>query len=257
MFKKTKKKTTTDDLLGLYVAQRTDGSGIAPEIVTYYDPESILAEQYRIIRTHIRQINPETPLKTLVVTSTAHKEGKSVTAVNLAIVMAKRDEEKKICLLDCDMRKGTVHQLMGLKQLPGLSEILSGEVLLDMIIQKNKISNLDIITHGDNPPNPSELLSSGRMKNLLELLKSKYDVIIIDAPPVLPVTDTHILAHLVDGVIMVVRANHIQRAHVLHAQDLLRQVHANMLGFIFTQVEHYVPRYFYKPLEYTDDYYYK
>ena len=256
MFKKSKKKTLADDLIGLYVAQKMDGSGIAPEIVAYYDPESIVSEQYRIIRTHIRQINPDTHFKTLVVTSTAHREGKSVSAVNLAIVTAKRDEEKRICLLDCDMRKGTVHQLMGLKQLPGLSEILSEEAPLDLTIQRNKIPNLDIVTYGDNPSNPSELLSSGRMKKLLELLKSKYDQIIIDAPPILPVTDTHVLAHLVDGIIMVVRANYTQRAHVLHAQDLLKQVHANIIGFIFTQVEHYVPRYFYKPLEYTDDYYY-
>lgn len=258
MIKKTNKTASTDDLLRLYVAKQTDDSGIAPQIVTYYDPKSVIAEQYRIICTHIQQISPNTPLKTLLVSSTSHKEGKTVTAINLAIIMAKKSNDKRVLLLDCDMRKGTIYKFMGVKQLPGLSEILSGEALLDNVtIQRNKIPNLDIVTCGENPLNPSELLSSDRMGNLLATLKSRYDRVIIDAPPILPVTDTHILSNQVDGVIIVVQAGHTQRKQVLHAQSLLKQVQANIVGFILTQVEHYIPRYFQKHLKYSDDYYYK
>ncbi len=252
-----KPKTTPDEFPEKYIARTKDDSGIAAQVVSYYDPASIIAEQYRILRTKIQTMNKSSgnPLKVIALTSVTHQEGKTVTSVNLAVTLAKY-LDKKILLMDCDLRRGTVHKFMGIKQSAGLSELLLNGANIKNVIQNNKIENLDIITCGQKPQAPSELLSSSKMKKILDKVNDDYDYVILDAPPVLPVTDAEIIATKSDGMIMVIRSAKTQREAVLHAEALLKQVQANILGFVLTHVKYYVPQYLYRYLEYPSNYYY-
>ncbi len=250
--RKKKKKETPPPLV--YVTKKKDDSGIAPQMVAYYDTKSVVAEQYRIVRTKIENINEKAP-KSIVFTSVTHQEGKSITSANIASVMA-QDLDKKVLLIDCDMRRGTIHHLMGLKHKPGLCELLQSDMDFTRFVQGNEILNLDVITCGDKPSNPSELLGSHRMNELLEAAKKKYDYVILDAPPVLPVTDVEVLANKVDGVVFVIRTAKTQRETVLHAQAQIEQVHGKIIGFVLTFVEYYMPYSLYKYLQYPTNYYY-
>ena len=254
--RKKKAKGKPEELPEMYIAKAKDNSGILPQILSYCAPTSVIAEQYRILRTKIQSMNiKDKPLKVIGITSVTHQEGKTVTAVNIAVTLAKA-LDKKILLIDCDMRRGTVHKYMGLKKLLGLGELLSNGLGVKEAIQNNKVENLDIISCGEKPENPSELLESSKMDAILKKVHSSYDYIILDAPPILPVTDAEIIARKVDGIIMVVRSAKTQRETVSHAESLLKQVDANILGFILTHVKYYIPGYLYRYLEYPSNYYY-
>jgi capsular exopolysaccharide synthesis family protein len=229
----------------IYIAKATDDSGIDPRIVTYFDPKSIISEQYRILRTNIQSNNLPKPLKTIVISSALHGEGKTVTAVNLAITMA-RDLDKTVLLVDCDLRAGIIHKLLAINPACGLSDILLNGTALELAFYKTRINNLTILPRGDIPHNPSELLGSKKTRRLLEELRAKFDYIILDSPPTIPLTDACVLSAQVDGVILVVQAHRTPRQVVEHAQNLLKHVHAKILGFVLTQTEPYIPKYMYR-----------
>jgi capsular exopolysaccharide synthesis family protein len=231
----------------IYIAKATDDSGIDPRIVTYFDPKSAISEQYRIIRTHIQLNHLPKPLKTIMISSALHGEGKTITAVNLAIIMA-HDLEKTVLLVDCDLRGGTIHQLLSVNPTGGLSDILINDIPLEAAFYKTRINNLTILPRGGIPHNPSELLGSKRMRKLLEELKSKFDYIVLDSPAIIPLTDASVLGSMVDGVISIVQAYRTPRRMVEHAQNLFKHVHAKIVGFILTQAEDYLPKYMYRYL---------
>jgi capsular exopolysaccharide synthesis family protein len=228
-----------------YIAKATDDSGIDPRIVTYFDPKSAISEQYRIIRTHIQLNNFPKPLKTIVLSSALHGEGKTITAVNLAIIMA-HDLDKTVLLVDCDLRGGTIHQLLAVNPTQGLSDILINDIPLESAFYKTRINNLTILPRGDIPHNPSELLGSKRMRRLLEELKSRFDYIILDSPPLIPLTDASVLSAQVDGVIFIIQAYRTLRRMVEHAQNSFKYVHAKILGLVLTQTEDYISKYMYR-----------
>jgi capsular exopolysaccharide synthesis family protein len=223
------------------VADRTQ---IDPHIVAATDPRSPIAEQYRILRTNLQSLPIRPGSKTIVVTSAVHEEGKSVTAVNLAMTLA-RQEDLKVVLVDADLRKGSIRKWLGLEdQGDGLSTALSRGGELDGSLVRLQEPPLAILPAGPHPEHPAELLESSSMKRLLATLKAQFDVIIVDAPPVLPVADPGIIAAQADGVLLVVRAGKTQRKTVNQAQVLLSHMKVNVLGCVLTYVEYYLPGYY-------------
>ncbi|MGP4073841.1 CpsD/CapB family tyrosine-protein kinase [Piscibacillus sp. B03] len=192
--------------------------------------KSPITEQYRTIRTNMQFANIDQELKSILVTSTGPSEGKSLTTANLAIVFAQQG--KKVLLIDADLRKPTVHYTFRLNNTFGLSNYLVGGFELEKTVQQTNVDNLDIMTCGPIPPNPSELLGSKAMTELLDVANKNYDIVIFDTPPVLAVTDSQILSNLVDGVLLVVRSKQTEKDAAVKAKDLLEKADANILGAV-------------------------
>ncbi|MBO0472984.1 hypothetical protein IGL98_000819 [Enterococcus sp. DIV0840] len=204
----------------------------AVSLITLADKSSPISEQYRTIRTNIQYAMVDRDLKTLVITSSGPSEGKSTTSANLAILFA--NSGKRVLLVDADMRKPTVAKTFSLDNVRGLSTLLgSRETVLHQVVQSSGVDNLFLMTSGPKPPNPSELLDSRRMKELMVELKQQYDLVIFDLPPVVAVTDAQIVSSKSDGTILVVRENVSKRDSLLKAKSLLELVDANILGVVY------------------------
>ena len=203
-------------------------------LVTQNDPKNPAAEAYRVIRTSIQFAQAGRELKSIALTSCTHNEGKSTTIANLAVVLTQAG--KSVLLIDCDMRNPTVHKNFKLSNKVGLSSCISMGTPLSEAVQATKIENLYALTGGVIPPNPSELLGSERMKALVDEAGELYDYVLIDTPPVLPVTDALIMSRVVDGVVLVISSGEIK---VEMAKDVKAQlVHsgANILGVVLNKV---------------------
>lgn len=237
------------ELIHGYVVTQKVESKIDPRVVTFHDPSAPISEQYKILRTNLLTLGAKKNMKSFVVTSAIHGEGKTVTATNLAFVLAEDLNAKSVLLVDADLRRGRISGLLGFRSRPGLSELLSdGVSLTDTLIDIGK-KNLTIIPSGKRPKNPAELLGSNRMRQLLAELRGKFDSILFDAPPVMSVTDPGVLGAQTDGILMVVQAGRTQRTSVEHAEQLLSQAHARILGYIITNVEYHLPEYIYRYVE--------
>jgi capsular exopolysaccharide synthesis family protein len=234
-----------------YVTRRIENTSIDEHVVSFHDPSSPVGEQYKMLRTTIQSLKTTKNYKTFMITSSTNGEGKTITSTNLAISMAQDLNNKSILLIDADIRKGRIARYLGLNHSPGLSEILKGEIEEDACFVNPNIPNLTVICSGKTPKNPSELLNSKRMAQLINSLKARFDYILIDTPPVMPLTDACILAPMVDGVMMVVQAGRTQRDIVRNAESKLIQAYANVLGFVMTNVEYHLPHYLYR---YVHDY---
>ncbi|MDY3207546.1 CpsD/CapB family tyrosine-protein kinase [Clostridium baratii] len=192
-------------------------------------PKSIEAESYRILRTNIMYSSFDKEIKRILVTSAEPGEGKSITSGNLAIAFA--HDEKKVILIDCDLRRPSLHKKFRISNNKGLSDAIINKDKLNDCIQK-RTEYLDILTAGKIPPNPSEMLGSQAMSSLLDELSNIYDVIILDSPPVLAVTDAQILSTKVDGTILVVRGEKTKKDSAIAAKGVLNKVNANILGTV-------------------------
>ncbi|MBN1793902.1 MAG: CpsD/CapB family tyrosine-protein kinase [Candidatus Omnitrophica bacterium] len=219
-------------------------SRIDPHVVSYYQPRSPISEQYRILRTNIQSISPKAPPRTILFTSSTQREGKTMTAVNLAVSMS-HNPAKRILLVDADLRRGSVARYIGVQIKSGLSQYLSNGTGLEEIVLKTEIENLDVIPAGRTPRNPSELLDSEKCRELMRTLKSRYDYVIVDSPPAMPLADAAVLSSQVDGVVLVIQSGRTQRNVVRETQALLSQIQARILGFVLTHAEYYIPRYGY------------
>lgn len=241
-----------------YIIKKVENTAIEPHIVAFHDSSSPIGEQYKIIRTNIQSLKSTKNLKVFLMTSSINGEGKTVTTINLAMTMAHDLSKKSILIIDADMRKGKISRYLGLHSSPGLSEILKGEAGAELTMINPGIDNLTVIPSGKVPRNPAELLASRQMAGLLSDLKTKFDYIFIDSPPVMPITDPCVLSPLVDGVILVVQAGRTQRDAVKHTEQRLHQSHANIIGTIVTNVEYHLPHYLYRYVhKYSDQSYYK
>ena len=229
-----------------YVVRKVENTKIEPHIVSFHDPASPVGEQYKIIRTNIRSLKVGGDYKTFLITSSMNGEGKTVTAVNLAMTMAHDLNNKSILLIDADMRKGKVARYLGLNNNPGLAEILKGEIEPEGTFISPNIDNLTVIPCGKTPKNPAELLSSKKMASPLALLKTTFDYIFVDSPPVMPLTDPCILGSVCDATILVVQAGRTQRDTVKTVENRLIQAHAKVKGYIITNVEYHLPHYLYR-----------
>ena len=204
----------------------------AVSLITLADRVSPVSEQYRTIRTNIQFSIVDRELKTLLVTSSGPGEGKSTTSANLAVVFA--DSGFRTLIVDADMRKPTVAKTFSIANHFGLSNLLGerGRRLNDVVVETG-IPNLSVLPSGPKPPNPSEMLGSKRMTELMEEMNNFYDLIIFDMPPVLAVTDAQIVAAKADGTILVVREGVSDKNGLLKAKNLLEMVNANVLGVVF------------------------
>lgn len=194
-----------------------------------------IKEAYKALRTNIIFSLPEEDNNKIIVTSALAGEGKSTTCINTAISFA--ETNKKVVILDCDLRRPNISNLLDIPMKPGLTNVLVRMNSLDDVIRKNIRPNLDVITAGDIPPNPSELLDSTRMRKLIETLSEQYDYVFIDTPPVLAVTDTSIITRYCSGVLMVARHNKTDRNAVSAAVEQLLLANAKIIGGIFNGLE--------------------
>jgi protein-tyrosine kinase len=230
------------------VVRKMKDSKVDARLITYFDPKSVVAEQYKVLTTNLMNMNRGKPPHTIAITSSIHNEGKTVTALNLAVTMAQAMHKPKILLIDADMRKGQLARYLGVGFHKGLSEYLTDKAELNDIIFNIDIDHLSFMTAGSIPANPAELLGSAKMKDLLSRLRSQYEFVLIDTPPVIPVTDPVIIGTQVEGVVMVVQAGRTQRGIVKRAMELLEQGHINLVGHVLTGIEYFVPQYIYRYL---------
>jgi capsular exopolysaccharide synthesis family protein len=219
---------------------------IARKLIVKTSPKSFVSEQFRVARTNINFSMPDGELTTLLVTSSLPGEGKSTTSANLAYLFAQ--EGKRVILIDGDMRKPTVHYTFHLTNTIGLSNVLTKKVSVMDAVNETDLENLQIITSGPIPPNPAELLTANSMDDMIETLKETYDLIIFDAPPVLSVTDSQILANKSDGTILVISAGATDKVSVLKAKELLLASKAKIIGTVLNnfklQKDHYYYQYY-------------
>ncbi|MGV3026518.1 CpsD/CapB family tyrosine-protein kinase [Clostridium thermobutyricum] len=205
-------------------------------------PKSIAAESYRTLRTNIKYSSFDKEMKRILFTSSIPGEGKSTTASNIALAFAQ--EEKKVIIIDCDLRRSHVHKEFNVSNRTGLTNVLISKEDLKKHIQ-NYNKYLDILTAGVVPPNPSEMLSSKAMSDLLDKLDKEYDVIIIDSPPVKAVTDAQILSRIVDGVVLVVRSGFSKKEAVLETKSEIEKVGGKIIGTVLNRAEGTREKYYY------------
>lgn len=216
--------------------QRQEASEGRERLITFSNPRSPVAEAYRQLRTNIQFSSLDRPVRTLLVTSTNPEEGKSTTLANLAITMAQAG--LKVILVDCDLRRPSIHELFGLRNGEGLTTMVVGDYGERFPLQESGVENLSILPSGPLPPNPSELLGSNRMTEVINKLKAQADYVLFDSPPIIAVTDAAVLASRVDGVILVIKAGETKRELAQKAKALLEKVNANLLGVVLNNVRY-------------------
>jgi exopolysaccharide transport family protein len=229
------------------------GKDRTSDLIALHSPRSTASESYRGIRTNIMFSTAESVPQVILVSSAGPREGKTITAANIAITMAQAGS--KIIILDCDMRRPEIHNLFGATRDRGMSNIMVGVDNIGVIIQSTQIPNLDVITSGPIPPNPSEMLGSKRMESLLVALRKKYDHILIDSPPVTAVTDASVLSKSADGVIMVIRTGDMARQIVKNGIDQFNNVGAHFIGAVLNGIDLSSSKYSYYYYQYYRYYY--
>ncbi|ADL13626.1 capsular exopolysaccharide family [Acetohalobium arabaticum DSM 5501] len=203
------------------------------ELITNYSSKSPLAEAYRTLRTNIEFLSPDDPLETMVITSSVPQEGKSITIANLAVSMAENGQQ--VIVIDADMRKPMQHRIFEITNFGGLSDLLTGELNFAEGLQKTNIEGISLISGGNVPPNPAELLGSQKMEEVIKQAENKADIVLIDSPPVIAVTDSRLLANKVDGVMLVVAAQETDEEALAKSQQMLEKVQANVIGTVLTK----------------------
>lgn len=208
---------------------------IKQNLVVIDEPKSPRSEEYRILRTNIEFSLVDKEKKVIMITSSMPSEGKSTTASNLAATLQQLG--KKVVVVDCDQRKPVVHKKFSLSNSQGLSDYLVKNEDIKSVIQNTSIEGLDILTAGTIPPNPSELLSSKKMEHCISKLEEIYDYVILDTPPMGLVTDAQILSKYVDGVLLVVASNQVERNTIVKTKKILEEIEANVIGVVLNKVK--------------------
>lgn len=200
-------------------------------LITLSDPRSPASEAYRTLRTNLSFYSVDQPIRSLVVTSPAPDEGKSTTVANLAVTIAQSG--RRTILVDCDLRRPQLHELFGLSNEVGLTDVILQEDL-PLPLQETGVENLWLLASGPKPPNPADLLGSRQVDRLIEMLTGRADMVLIDAPSIIGVTDAVVLGAKVDGVLLVVRAGKTRREQAERAKEMLAKAKVNIVGATLT-----------------------
>jgi non-specific protein-tyrosine kinase len=223
----------------LGVIRKIDGS---QAVIAAIKPRSPASEDFRSLRTNIQFASVDYPLRSILITSPTPEDGKTVIATNLSIILAQGGQQ--VALIDADLRRPRVHQYMQIPNKWGLSYLFtSKDERLDGVLRKNKSLGLSIMTAGNLPPNPAELLGSEKMNQIIAEVKNQSDVIVFDSPPLNAVTDASVLSKLVDGVIVVVKAGSTKIIAAQQALEQLQRVGANVIGVVLNNVNMKKARY--------------
>jgi capsular exopolysaccharide synthesis family protein len=204
-------------------------------LITDTNPKSPISESYRMLRTGVEYAGVDDPVDLLMVTSCRAGEGKSTTSANMAVTFAQAGQ--KVLLIDADMRKPSQHHIFALSNRAGLTGVLQNRSTLEQGVQDSGVDNLDVLTAGPTPPNPSEMLGSRAMTALLELAKEQYDRVIIDTPPIMAVTDAHIMAGKCDGVVLVIDSGKVKSSMASRAKEALENAGSRMIGVVLNNVD--------------------
>lgn len=204
-------------------------------LITFQNAKSPAAEAFKVLRTNLQFLGVDKPIKTILFTSAGPDEGKSLVLANLAVTLAQTG--KKVLIIDCDLRLPVQHKIYNTPNLRGITNALAENLSPQPYIQETQVTGVSLLTAGPIPPNPSELLGSERMTSVLTELKDEYDYILIDAPPVLAVTDAILLSAKADGVILVTLAGQTQINRSKEAKEQLVMVKARLLGVVLNGIE--------------------
>jgi capsular exopolysaccharide synthesis family protein len=204
-------------------------------LVSHVDPRSVVAEAYRSLRTNIAFARAQSRVRTLVLTSPGPADGKSTTVANLAITFAQQGQ--RTLLVDGDLRRAVLDKTFSIPRTPGLTEVIIGVAPLSAAVHETTVANLFVMGSGQLPPNPSELLGSDRMREVLAEARETFDIVLFDSPPLLAVTDAAVLSTMVDGAILVVRVGSTSREAVRRAAAHLRSVHSRVLGAVLNDID--------------------
>ncbi|MEZ4667667.1 MAG: CpsD/CapB family tyrosine-protein kinase [Anaerolineae bacterium] len=203
------------------------------QLITLTDPRAAAAEAYRALRTNLMFSSVENPIHTLLVTSTAQADDKSIVLANLAVTFAQGGN--KTILVDSDLRKPTQHDIWGISNERGLTTMMLEDAAMSTPpLNNTDIDGLQILPCGPLPPNPADVLSSQRMNAVIGVLKARANYILFDAPPVLAATDAALLATKLDGVLLVIQAGHTRRDHTAHARESLQRIHVRIVGAVLS-----------------------
>lgn len=205
-------------------------------LITVSNPRSPISEAYRTLRTNLEFTSLDKPIRSMVVTSASPEEGKSTTLANLAVVIAQAG--KKVILVDCDLRRPSLHQIFDTRSTPGFTDTMRDDALMNQPpLQETGVPNLWLLPSGTIPPNPAELLASRRMSEVITALQRHAEMILFDAPPVIAVTDAAVLSSKVDAVLLVISAGKTKREHAKKAKALLDKVNARLIGAVLNNVK--------------------
>lgn len=217
------------------IGEDKEHADMKKELLVHLKPKDIAAEAYRAIRTAVAfSSTEEHPTKTIVITSPGPEEGKTITLCNLGIAMAQNN--KKVLLIDSDMRKPRLHYLFNVKNDKGLSSVLSGQSELKDVIQKSEIENISLVTSGPYAPNPSELLSSSKIEEIIKTARNEFDFILFDTPPIIIVTDAAILSRAVDGIIIVLESEGTSKKILPQVDRIIKDTRMRLLGVIINKI---------------------
>ncbi|RLD06200.1 MAG: protein tyrosine kinase [Chloroflexota bacterium] len=225
------------------------------ELIAAAQPRAPVSEAFRSLRTNIQYASVDHPLNSILITSATQGEGKTTVAANLSSVLAQGG--KRVSLIDADLRRPRLHSQMNISNRRGLTSLFMGQdIQLNGALRESRIPNLSLITSGNLPPNPAELLGSEKMQQILAKVEAQSDVVILDSPPVIAVTDATVLSQRVDGVLLVIQPGTAKVAAIQKAIEQLRRVGANVIGVVLNNVASNSSRYsYYYYYYYADDYY--
>jgi capsular exopolysaccharide synthesis family protein len=208
---------------------------VEAKLITRFSPRSPVSEAYRSLRTNIQFADIDKPKRVLLFTSTTSKEGKSTTAVNLAITLSQTGS--RVLLVDTDLRRPALHNFFSMDKTYGVTNVLIGSLTFADVIKPTEVENLDVITAGDIPPNPAELVSSEAMRRFIEEARQRYDYVILDSPPIIAVTDAAVLATRVDGCLLVVSSGTVSKKELLRGVNLIKNVRGTVLGIVLNALD--------------------
>lgn len=216
---------------------------MAYSLITLEQSKSPISEAFRTLRTNVQFTSVDSKTKKIMVTSAGPREGKSSTVANLAVSIAQAG--KTVLVIDADLRNPTQHKLFGVNNAEGLSVALVQDQDYHLFIKETAVPGVTVLTGGPIPPNPAELVGSKRMKRLIEEVSTQYDMVLIDTPPIVAVTDAAILAQEVDGVILVLASGEVNRDFAQRAKELLDKVGAKILGAVLNKADMKTSEYYY------------